>query len=103
MIKVSVLYPKQEGSRFDINYYCEKHMPMVRRLCGAPLKGMAVEHGISGMMPGSAAPFMALGHLHFDSVEDFQGAFGPHLDEILSDVPKYTNVQPIVQISEVKM
>ena len=103
MIKVSVFYPKREGSRFDIAYYCEKHMPLVQRLCGAALKGMAVEHGMSGMTPGSEAPFMAIGHLYFDSVEAFQGAFGPHLHEIMSDVPEYTNVQPVVQISEVKM
>lgn len=103
MIKVSVLYPNRDGSRFDITYYCEKHMMMVQRLCGARLKAMAAEYGISGMMPGSAAPFLALGHLYFESVEDFQGAFGPHVDEILSDIPKYTDVQPVVQISEVKM
>ena len=103
MIKVSVFYASREGSKFDIAYYCEKHMTMVQRLCGAALKGMAVEHGLSGMTPATEAPFMAMGHLYFDSVEAFQGAFGPHLNEIMSDVPKYTNVQPMVQISEVKI
>jgi uncharacterized protein (TIGR02118 family) len=103
MIKVSVFYPNQDGGRFDIAYYCEKHMTMVQRLCGPALKGLAVEHGMSRMAPGSAAPFMAMGHLYFDSAEAFHGAFGPHLDEILSDVPKYTSVQPSIQVSEVKL
>jgi len=103
VIKVSVFYANGEGKHFDIGYYCEKHMTMVKRLCGPALKGMAVEHGMSGMTASSPAPFMAMGHLYFDSVEAFQGAFGPHLNEIMSDVPKYTNVQPIVQISEVKI
>ena len=103
MIKVSVFYANGEGKHFDIAYYCQKHMKLVQQLCGAPLKGMAVEHGVSGMVAGSAAPFLAMGHLYFESAEAFQAAFGPHLNEIMNDVPKYTNVQPMVQISEVKM
>ena len=103
MIKVSVFYASGEGKKFDIGYYCEKHMPMVQRLCGAALKGMAVERGLSGMTAGSAAPFLAMGHLYFDSAEAFQSAFEPHLNEIMGDVLKYTNIQPTIQISEVKI
>lgn len=103
MIKVSVMYPNGQGSRFDIGYYCEKHMPMVRRLVGPTLKGMAVEHGIAGGTPGAPPAYLAMGHLLFESVEAFQASFGPHTQEIMSDIPKYTNTQPIIQISEVKM
>ncbi|MBW1790011.1 MAG: EthD family reductase, partial [Deltaproteobacteria bacterium] len=38
-----------------------------------------------------------------DSVEAFQGAFGPHAEAIMTDIPNYTDVQPTIQISEVKM
>jgi uncharacterized protein (TIGR02118 family) len=103
MIKVSVFYASGDGKHFDIGYYCEKHMPMVQRLCGSPLKGMAVERGVSGMTAGSAAPFMAMGHLYFDSVDAFEASFGPHLNKIVGDVPNYTNIQPTIQISEVKI
>jgi uncharacterized protein (TIGR02118 family) len=103
MIKVSVFYPNGEGKHFDMAYYCEKHMTLVQRLCGAPLKGMAVEHGVSGMATGSPAPFVAMGHLYFDSAEAFQAAFGPHLNEIVGDIPNYTNIEPIIQISEVRL
>jgi uncharacterized protein (TIGR02118 family) len=44
---------------------------------------------------------VAIGHLWFDSVASFQGAFGPNADKILGDIPNYTNIEPIVQISEV--
>jgi uncharacterized protein (TIGR02118 family) len=40
-------------------------------------------------------------HLYCDSVEAFQGGFGPHAEEILGDIPNYTDLSPIVQISEV--
>jgi len=40
-------------------------------------------------------------HIFCDSVEDFQSGFGPHADEIMNDIPKYTDLAPILQISEV--
>jgi len=36
-------------------------------------------------------------------VEAFQAAFGPHAKEIMADIPNYTSVQPVIQISEVKI
>ena len=47
------------------------------------------------------APYMAIAHLTFDSVDEFNGSFGPHADEILGDIPNYTNATPVIQISEV--
>jgi len=103
MIKVSVFYPNKEGSKFDIDYYCNSHIPMVKEKLGTALKGVAVEHGLSGPEPGSPAIYAALGHLFFDSVETFQSAFGPHAKAIMGDIPNYTDVQPTIQISEVKL
>lgn len=103
MIKVTVFYPHEEGKSFDIGYYCDKHIPMVQEMMGDALKGSAVEQGLSGANPGSPPTYFAMGHLCFDSVETFQSAFGPHVDAILGDVPNYTDVQPLVQVSEVKL
>lgn len=102
MIKVTVFYANDEGSRFDIDYYCNRHMPMVSARCGAALKGMDIDAGIAAGTPGSRALYACMGHLYFDSVEAFQAAFGPHAKEILADVPNYTDVKPSMQISEVK-
>ena len=44
-----------------------------------------------------------MGHLLFDSVEAFQASFGPHAQEIMADIPKYTNTEPTLQISEMKL
>jgi uncharacterized protein (TIGR02118 family) len=102
MIKVSVMYPNSEGSTFDMRYYCETHIPMVQQKLGAALKGVAVDQGIGGEEPGSTAPYLALCHLLFDSVEAFQTSFAPHAEEFGEDIPNYTNTQPTIQISEVK-
>ena len=103
MIKVSVLYPNNEGSQFDIDYYCNSHIPLVQEKLGAACKGVAVEQGLGGAEPGSRATYIAMGHLSFDSVEAFQTAFGPHAEAILEDIPNYTDTQPAIQISEVKI
>jgi uncharacterized protein (TIGR02118 family) len=103
MVKISVFYPREEGKHFDIEYYCKRHIPMVQKLCGNALRSASVERGLSGMTPGSPAAYLAMGHLLFDSVEDFQASFDPHLGPIVGDVPNYTNSEPVIQISEVKL
>jgi len=50
-----------------------------------------------------AAPYVALCHLAFDSIDAFQSAFDEHSAQILADIPNYTNAQPTVQISQVKL
>jgi uncharacterized protein (TIGR02118 family) len=103
MIKVSVLYPNNANIKFDMNYYLAKHIPMVKEKLGSACKNVAVEEGIAGGAPGAAATYVAMAHLAFDSVEAFQAAFGPHAEAIMGDIPNYTNVQPVVQISQTKL
>ena len=103
MIKVSVFYPNREGSKFDMNYYCNSHMPMVREKLGSACKGAAVEQGLSGAAPGSRPAFIAMGHLYFDSLEAFQTAFAPHAQTFMADVRNYTDIEPQIQISDIKM
>lgn len=103
MVKVSVFYPYSEGKKFDIAYYVEKHMPMVRRKLGAACKGVAVEHGVGGAAAGAPPTYIAMGHAFFDSAEAFQAAWAPHAEAIMADVQNYTTIQPTLQVSEVKM
>jgi uncharacterized protein (TIGR02118 family) len=103
MIKVSVFYPNNNGTKFNMDYYCKSHIPMVQQKLGAACKGVAVEHGLSGATPGSRPAFVAMGHLYFDTAEAFETAFGPHAQEIMADIPNYTDIQPAIQVSEVKV
>lgn len=102
MIKVSVLYPHGEHKRFDMTYYCAKHIPMVQAKLGAALKKTEVDEGMAGGAPGTPAPFVGAAHLYFDSVDAFQAAFHPHAKEIMADVPNYTDIAPVMQISTVR-
>lgn len=103
VIKVHILYPNTPGVRFDMQYYCEKHMPMVRARLGAACTGFTVEAGLAGGGPGQPAPYVAIGALHCTSVEAFQTAMGAHAADILGDIPNYTDAQPLLQISETKV
>ena len=48
MIEVSVLYPNTAGCEFDMDYYLNRHMPMMQQKLGPACKRMAVEEGIAG-------------------------------------------------------
>lgn len=101
MIKVSVMYPNGPDAQFDDAYYREKHMPMVKSLMGDYCRYYTVDKAVSAGSADANAPYIAMGHLYCDSVDDFQTGFGPHTKEIMADIPNYTNQKPVIQISEV--
>ncbi len=101
MVKVSVMYPNTAGTHFNHDYYRDKHMPMVKEKMGSSLKSYTVDKGIAGGAPGQPPGHIAAGHLFCESVEAFQSGFGPHVNEIMGDIPNYTDISPVIQISEV--
>jgi uncharacterized protein (TIGR02118 family) len=103
MIKVSVFYPHKEDFKFDMDYYLNSHIPMVREKLGSAVKGVSMEQGIGGPEPGSPPIYHVMFHLFFDSLEAFAGAFGPHAESIRGDIPNYTDIEPAIQFSEVKI
>src|SRR6187549_468826 len=99
MIKVSVIYPSKSGARFDHDYYRTKHLPLIKSRMGAALKYYAIDRGLTGRDGKSPSAFVAMCHLLCDSVDAYQSAFAPHAREIQGDVPNFTDVTPIIQIS----
>ncbi|HRH59678.1 MAG TPA: EthD family reductase [Chitinophagaceae bacterium] len=100
MIKVTVLYPNAEGKTFDMDYYKAKHIPLVQHLFGDAMKGAAIDKGIAGGAPDTPVPYLAIGYLYFESISAYQDGLKNNLEEILADIPKYTNITPVIQISE---
>ncbi|MHB0990437.1 MAG: EthD family reductase [Burkholderiales bacterium] len=103
MIRISILYPNNKGSRFDVSYYVETHMPISIKLLSAHpgFKGVSVEHGLSGAVPGSEPTYIAMCHFLFSSVEDFLAAFMPNAEVLQGDMPNYTDREPVIQFNEV--
>ena len=101
MIKVTIMYPNEEGKTFDMDYYASKHMPLLSSLFGDDLKSIHIDKGISGRTPNDPALYVAIGYLYFDTLEDYQNGIGTHIEKIRSDIPNYTDIQPEILISEV--
>ena len=101
MIKVSVMYPYEPGARFDHDYYRDTHMPLAKARLGDACLYYTVDKGLAGGAPGAAPTYVAMCHFLADSVASFQAAFAPHAKEILGDIPNYTDLQPVMQFSEV--
>ncbi|SHG82035.1 EthD family reductase [Flagellimonas flava] len=101
MVKVTIMYPNGDGKNFDMDYYSNKHMPMVADLLGDSLKLLEIDKGMGGRTPDDPMPYLAIGYLYFDQLSAYQNSFGPHAQQIVGDIPNYTNTQPIIQISEV--
>ncbi|MFT5657171.1 MAG: hypothetical protein ACI9KN_000443 [Gammaproteobacteria bacterium] len=101
MIKVSVMYPNTAGARFDHEYYLNKHMPLVKARMGDSCLYYTVDKGLAGVAPDTPATYIGMCHIFCDSIDAFQGSFGPHAEEIMGDIPNYTDLSPVIQISEV--
>jgi uncharacterized protein (TIGR02118 family) len=101
MIKVSVMYPNKPDARFDHAYYRDKHMPLVKARMGDACLFYTVDKGLAGGSPGAAPTYVGMCHIYCESVEAFQRAFGPHAKEIMADIPNYTDLAPVMQVSEV--
>ncbi len=100
MIRIAAMYSKSEGKSFDIEYYKNSHLKLVKdKMRPYGLLRTELDSGISGF-GGSPAPYHAIGYLIFESVDAFQTAFEKAGKDIQADVPNYTNIAPIFQVSE---
>ena len=100
LIKISVMYPFSEGKTFDIEYYETKHMPMVAGLLGANLVKYTIEKGVASEIPNQV-PYMAIGTFYVTSLAKYQAATAPTREAIRADFANYTNVAPVILVSEV--
>ena len=64
MIKVSVLYPKSPGARFDLDYYRDKHMPLLKDRMGRYCRNYTIDKGVSGGGPNTEPPYIAMCHIY---------------------------------------
>ena len=101
MIKVSVMYPNRPGAHFDHEYYRYEHLPLIKRRMGEALQYYTIDKGLAGGTPDAPATYVAACHLMCDTLESYGAAFGPHAKEISGDIRNFTDVTPVVQISEV--
>ena len=102
MIRVTVTYFKQAGARFDMDYYMTTHMPMVERLMRPKgMLGWSVDTGVEGILPAMLPDFQAQAQMIFENLSDFQAALAAESAALLADIPKFTDIQPRIQVSSI--
>lgn len=101
LIKICIMYPFAEGKTFNMEYYETKHMPMVAGYLGSNLVKYTIEKGLSSGIPNQPLPYMAVGTFYVKSLSEYQAAVAPKRDVIRADFANYTNVTPVILVSEV--
>ncbi len=100
MFKVNVMYPYAEGARFDHAYYRDTHMPLVAGRLGDACEYYTVEKGLSGTSADGKPAYVAMCSFICKSMEAYQAAMEQHAAEIQGDIANYTDIMPMVQVSE---
>ena len=96
-MSLNVLYPNQDGARFDTGYYRSTHIPLAMKV----MKAASVIL-IEGVPMGSTpAPFAMLAHFQFASSEALTAALAdPGMAEVRADVAKFTEIKPTVMLGK---
>jgi uncharacterized protein (TIGR02118 family) len=103
MVRVSIFYPSRPGSHFDVDYYLNTHMPLAIGALGPVVKAVSVDIGRLGGMPDQLPPFTAICSFTCETVEAFTSAFLPHADLLQGDIANFTDIAPVVQVSDIRL
>lgn len=77
-------------------------MPMVAALLGKNLKFYEIDKGISGRTATDKVPFLAIGYFYINDLTEYNKIISQNRDAIVADFKNYTNIQPVIQISQVE-
>ena len=99
-ITVTVSYPNTPGSKFDLDYHLGTHLELVDKCWGDKLISAWAIKGISTPDPDTRPTFQVVAILEVESVEILQEVLHEHGAKIMGYIPNFTDVEPVVQISE---
>jgi uncharacterized protein (TIGR02118 family) len=92
---LTILYPAEEGSTFDIDYYRDNHLTLIMRLYGASIRRFELIQPQAA--PGAPPPaFHAVVNIYIADPEAFAAAGEQHGPTLVEDVPNFSSVFPQV-------
>ncbi len=96
-MSLNVIYPNQDGARFDLRYYRDTHIPLAMKVMKAD--SVLLIEGVP--MGAAAAPYAMIAHFQFASPEALKAALeNPRMAELRADVPKFTDIKPTVMLGK---
>ncbi|KAK7741732.1 hypothetical protein SLS53_004795 [Cytospora paraplurivora] len=95
---VTILYPSVEGATFDLEYYNNKHLPLVAEKWG--------KHGLTSYyvadLRGAPGPYSIQSTIIWEgSIETFQRAATEDGAEVHADVANFSSEKPIALVGPV--
>ncbi|KAF2873555.1 hypothetical protein BDV95DRAFT_659808 [Massariosphaeria phaeospora] len=96
---VTVLYPRSSDLKFNLNYYLSHHIPLATKIW--------TPHGLLGVTVGEtlaeSTEFAYTITTQWKDLEAWEAAQRDQtgLKELMSDVPKFTNAEPIFVVAKV--
>lgn len=101
MIRVTVSYPSHKGYQFNHAYYQSTHAQLIRDKLGAHgLIKLEVDQALSDSA-GKPPASVAAAHMFFNDIDIFKAAMGAEGKLLGDDRENYTNIIPVVVISQV--
>ncbi len=100
MIRIAVMYPNVLDEEFNVEYYQNKHLPLVKQAYEEyGLVSVELDVAVS-KLGRNAAPYLAIAYLTFNDMPAFLDAIKNAGKVVNEDVKDFTNTQPTIQISE---
>lgn len=100
---ITVLYPNDPSTHFDMSYYLSTHMPLVQKRWSAyGLTDWRITQFSGTTDPSVPSPHSVEAKLEFESMEKFKEAGEAAGAEVFGDIPNFTDRKPVILIGETK-
>jgi len=101
VIRITTLYPRTPDARFDFDYYLNGHMELSKKLLtDFGMTAFEVERCVQNLA-GEEPDYICITHVDFEDLDRLREGIEMHAQQLQEDFPKYTNIDPEVQICEV--
>ncbi|WP_181869958.1 EthD family reductase [Halomonas sp. DQ26W] len=97
MIEVLVMYANRDGMHFDDAYYLKEHAELIKEL----LQSYGLNYMRFARGSDSMSPYHAVTYLGIDSLDSFKAAIDAIGNRLFEDIPRFTDVEPLIQVSQV--
>lgn len=99
---LTILYPNEDGARWDPDYYRDHHMPLIMRLYGTDaIRRFEVRKGLSGADGTSKPTFIGCVNIYIEDQARFDAAGAKHGQTLRDDVPNFSSVMPSVATTRI--
>ena len=96
-MSLNVVYPNQDGAKFDMKYYRETHIPLAMKVMKAD-KVTLTEGLPNGAVP---PPIVMICRFEFASADAMKAAMAnPAMADVRADVAKVTDIKPTVMVGK---